>query len=548
MKEAYSKSDNAASIHGKIQRRLPSFDTLSDRNVQLVQDWLRDCVEHHDKCRLNRPFQWPTRLIDVGVGDGSSIPRLVVTMPSNQPEPYVALSHTWGQTSTSARFLITEVQSFEERVRGIPMQSLPQNFQDAIVVTQRWGIRYLWIDSLCIIQDSPSDWATEASRMHLVYAHAHLTIAAMSAASAHDGFLKRQQIPYAPVRVPYCLPDNAESHGFFYLVLREGHYALNEFDQDVEGSVWNTRGWTLQERILSRRVVHFTKGLLFFECRCCERAEDNRPLPATSFRTPWIDSVYTPGQDWQFSSRAGTELSYEIWYKIVQRYSMRNLTRGDDKLPALSGVAHEIAPLLKDQYLAGLWKDNLGYGLSWELRDSTQLTTFYRAPSWSWARYDGDVFFDLHGTINAHSKSIACFELLEATVEPAGADPMGAVASGWLKLRGMNHEISRIVGPETTSGDAHEIYRGNVRLGSGRLDLVDRSMTGPGLVAFLLRWVLYRTDRPGIYYPCCLLLQETGKNPYQYHRVGIMSMGDFSKELVESVGFDGYEEAEITII
>lgn len=138
-------------------------------------------------------------------------------------------------------------------------------------MTRALGLRYLWIDSLCIHQDSAEDWAAEDSQMDKIYKCAWVTLAATSASSSEDGFLNyllQDRI------FTMCLPSYSSDHSdltnpnaccIHARYMKQGN--SSRFEPDVDNTVWNSRGWTLQERHLSRRTIHFSKSQIFWECR-----------------------------------------------------------------------------------------------------------------------------------------------------------------------------------------------------------------------------------------------------------------------------------------
>lgn len=144
-------------------------DLACEENFTIAKDWIRDCSEQHDNemCPPIVPNDLPTRLVDVGVADGSEDPKLVVPLNGQKGE-YLALSHCWGPSTVKER-LLTKEATLKTRMKSIPISSMPANFHDATIITRRLGYRYLWIDSLCIIQDSKSDWETESSNMGNIY-------------------------------------------------------------------------------------------------------------------------------------------------------------------------------------------------------------------------------------------------------------------------------------------------------------------------------------------------------------------------------------------
>jgi hypothetical protein len=150
------------------------LSTLSEANLELVSKWISDCKSFHSKCRLDEPIWVPTRLLYVGESED---PRLIESVQEGIQEPYAALSHMWGDPSQLPP-LRTILSKYEDMKIGVSMWELSKNFSDAVIVTRQLGLRYIWIDSLCIIQDSPTDWQKEAIMMHKVYRHAEVTIVA----------------------------------------------------------------------------------------------------------------------------------------------------------------------------------------------------------------------------------------------------------------------------------------------------------------------------------------------------------------------------------
>ena len=140
-------------------------------------------------------------------------------------------------------------------MNGIPFSELPRTFQDAVHITRRLGIQYLWIDSLCIIQGDAEDWDRESKQMEQVYSSAYATISASCASGNDDGFLK-------PRISRECVMKTDVLAGSTVYLCR----AIDDFDNDVEKADINKRGWILQERALSRRTMYFTENQTYWEC------------------------------------------------------------------------------------------------------------------------------------------------------------------------------------------------------------------------------------------------------------------------------------------
>lgn len=142
----------------------------------MISTWIKDCHDDHPACKPSTSSgTLPTRVIDVGSPDGRTEPRLCDT--NGEPGDYIALSHCWGGRQP----LRTTKENICSMKTCIPWAKLPNTFQDAISVTRRLGIRYLWIDSLCIVQDDAQDWEREAAKMALIFEAAYITIAATAA-------------------------------------------------------------------------------------------------------------------------------------------------------------------------------------------------------------------------------------------------------------------------------------------------------------------------------------------------------------------------------
>jgi hypothetical protein len=194
----------------------------------------------------------PTRLLYVGDPDHDAL-RLYHT-EENDRVKYVALSHCWGLAPGEKPDFCTTDNNIKARLKGFSFSELPNTFRDAVRVTRELGIQYLWIDSLCIIQWNQKDWEHEAKRMEGVFASAYCTIAATSAINSKAGFLKRN------VSSEYVYAQDTLGQRFYVCT------DVDNFNKDVEKARLNTRAWVMQERVLSRRTIHFSANQIYFEC------------------------------------------------------------------------------------------------------------------------------------------------------------------------------------------------------------------------------------------------------------------------------------------
>ncbi|KAH7234651.1 heterokaryon incompatibility protein-domain-containing protein, partial [Fusarium redolens] len=262
---------------------------------------------------------------------------------------YVALSHCWGRNPV-VRTLRANIRDHKE---NIPWPSLSKTFQDAIIFTWRLGFHYLWIDSLCIIQDDPDDWAEQASRMAQVFSNAQLTIAASRAADGAGGcFTRYASEPFTLIK-----------HGLTRAPLLQ-------------------RAWVLQEQVLSPRLLHFACGELYWECVSHVACECRG----------WEQRAESLQSETRLRKAHG-RLDFEAYRTLVEQYMDLDITNDADRLPALSGITFGRP---HDEYLAGMWRSMLIESLHWSpSRRGAERRAYrpaiYRAPSWSWASIEGHI-------------------------------------------------------------------------------------------------------------------------------------------------------------
>jgi hypothetical protein len=245
-----------------IQVGKPWLADLKDGGLNdffsLAQNWLKDCDKSHEDCQARENHRIPTRLIDVG-NLQTPVLRLVETKHESILSPhYIALSHPWGNTDAYEPFVTLRKDDSEAGrdlprfTKSIPYDELPNTFKHAVYCTRNLNIRYLWIDSICIIQGMDGDFAHEAQTMEDVYSGAYCVVAASRASDQRDGFLgarpRRNFVTFQP--------ENP-----FYVC-----QVIDRFNEDVIEGPLNQRGWVLQERALARRTIYFTKNQTYFEC------------------------------------------------------------------------------------------------------------------------------------------------------------------------------------------------------------------------------------------------------------------------------------------
>jgi hypothetical protein len=378
----------------------------------------------------------PPRLIDVNLPE-----RDIVRLCSPEPtrlDNYAALSYCWGADQSIKTSLVT----LSTHEAGIPIQSLPQTLQDAIHVTRQLDIGFLWVDSLCIIQDSPEDLDKEIADMSHYFGNALVTLCAAAPKSCAEGFLGQKCDESRYVLGPFYFPMR---NPFGETI---GRIKLVEEDNASKEAI-DTRAWTLQEALLSSRLITFGSRQIRWSCQSAsygrleisglrKEVEFLKQKTADSRDSTLLSRIY---------SREVSTIPYPVhpwrvlvtWYSIVRAYKVRAISFPQDLLPAISGVAREFAaiiapPVRKDmpKYLAGLWNVEFPLQLLWSTFPSkAERPSVYRAPSWSWAALDGPVLrtYPLLGICTA--------ELVDCKVDHLNPQaPYGAVSGGSITLKG----------------------------------------------------------------------------------------------------------------
>lgn len=465
-----------------ITGRLPQ----KPNDVRVTQEWLSQCQKNHTKCKIvngvHSQIDRPLRLVNVGNRDGSEIPRLEEGQNCNGD--YLTLSYRWGDPSSITQTTKENVAQFKHK---LPIDSLSRIFQDAIEFTRLIDIKYIWIDSLCIVQDDPEEKATEVQRMAQIYEGSLLTLSASVTTSGDSALLIERQ-RFNVVEVPKFQSDTYNREQQFYVT----DQILSDFSDDVLNGVLGSRGWCFQERLLASRLLHFGRDQLHWEChegiwsesntkrqwydqlsspddgelRTVLQANISLSQPSGTVRfgptedgnteqfdAEWRKVISTPDQTSPPPSNDMKRNTYDAWYSAVSAYTYRQLTSPYDKLPALAGAATRFNRLINDIYAAGIWVNDLPQGLLWSRRafeavkvDSTiarrpgvggwgemsgDATQYWRgAPSWSWASVDGPVHWvrDRHGPVH-----IGPYAVL---TKPSGAEAYNGLEWGAIRVRG----------------------------------------------------------------------------------------------------------------
>ncbi|TGO83824.1 hypothetical protein BPOR_0588g00050 [Botrytis porri] len=377
---------------------------MSDAALAHASEWYRECLLKHTTCTapLASKCLMPTRLLRID--EDEKYVRLVVTKEeAAQDSRYSTLSHCWGN-SNILKLTVSNLEMFKA---GIPLVRLPKTFVEAVFIARKFSTPYIWIDSLCIIQDSEDDWQTESVSMENVYGNSSLNIMATASKNSHEGLSRSRD----PKVLELCPAVQSKWEG-----------AQNDLFYLIDENIWNKRlysgpllerGWVLQERVLSPRSLHFCDSELLWECRemaSCETYPAGLPRVCKQMN---------------FKSRP---LSGSDSYGRNQTY----LTKDSDKLVAVSALAKCTRASFGDVYVAGLWRYMFVDQLLWSGL-SISRPKDYRAPTWSWASVDG--FID---PASVHSNTKYHIEIDEVQVTPVSSvDDTGSILDGYFRAQGL---------------------------------------------------------------------------------------------------------------
>ncbi|KAK1690061.1 heterokaryon incompatibility protein [Colletotrichum godetiae] len=395
----YAKDGDPATSF--VYRRPLQRDVKSQKVFSAASRLYEECRKTHDQCRYGRDSVLPTRVIDVGTVQSPAMKLFVNDV--EEEGKYVALSYCWGGKQPGKLVKATLERMTEE----INMDDFEQTVRDAVVVTRKLGFRHLWVDAFCIIQDCVQDKEKEISEMALVYKNAAVMIAAGTAAKAQDGFLEMKGT-YLP-EAKFCIPM---SSGLGTVYLRSGtHIPKHAID---------TRGWVLQEFMLSSRMLFFSEYELLWQCKeielrgvTADGLEYLQPLESL----PWL----------AFNDEAGSIFGVQeeeqryIWMTVVEQYSRRLLGEADDRLNALKGITLELEGLWRDGNTFGLWKRWFIEQLTWSKKScdvdrDAERKRSNRAPCWSWASLNGRIRYT--GLLTTEFAKVRSMTLLEERTKP----------------------------------------------------------------------------------------------------------------------------------
>ena len=472
--------------------------------ISIIQQWFQDCESNHGNQCMPSVKEMPKRLIEVG--EAGRAPKLILGVEaSNQSRRYTTLSHCWGD-ELPIRTLKSNIQQFSYQ---IPPQLIPCTFRDAIAITQALAIQYLWIDALCIVQDSSEEWEQEAVRMKDVYSGSCLNIAASDVFGSEGGCFHRSSTAYVFV-------VNRTNNSELLVRLHPG-----DTRQMTRKTVLSSRAWVLQEQLLSHRMISCMASELHWECSEIYKSNSGAQFEVFTTNIRGVPSLY---------QNAANSQPDAIWRSWMQDFSERKITFCKDRLPALSGVIQYYQSITGDVPLLGLWKNSLLQDVLWvrlgqisaKALCDTQNTNL---PSWSWLSCPTRIAFDIWQitiTTTRRDQYVSdqdhCL-LIDCAVEWIGPSFASAVESAYIVLEGPTAETFIDVDKEAQQSDPPYLRLMDYSRCSPCTGQFDCGNVRPGRYTCLLirsRVHSQTNARRDIF-----LILEIISTSTEYHRVGI---------------------------
>jgi len=527
--------------------KCPPLDGFNDSTLAWVTSEMESCATSHEhSLQGGTSYHCPTRLLDIRQEPIRLVERWEVekkkdSSTNSSPIRYAALSYCWGDENQALRQPLSTRKNLAQRLIGIPEEELSPVLRDAIEVTRKLSIPYLWVDSLCILQGDRADWEQQSAKMDEIYAGAHCTIAALASDHCGQGFLRSGLLDSARdvVHVPFHSRRRPGTSGLFSLrnVPRDGntidhpdgpperverHYTM--FNQCLETSRWNSRGWTFQEDVMSTRMLVFGGSNAIF-LRCAETT----CFPCGERYVPLRINLH---------KKLNSHLD---WTRLAELYSLRHrgFTRPDDVLPALSGPAAYFSRktgIPPSEYVAGLWKESFCYDLLWRLehrptatRSLSDLVRRLRTsalPSWAWAGKGAVIWPILMRPPVAKDR-------FEVSTSVQGDNPFGEVTRGSARVTAsvarVPFDLKRV--KTDRDGDEEEAYKWRIP-GSHRIVYLDWEPEGDSVSRerLLLLLTAIKDDRHMQYrHFYGIVVVQTGGAPGTYYRVGQLDWVEHTK-------------------
>ncbi|KAM0342610.1 hypothetical protein ACHAPU_009337 [Fusarium lateritium] len=426
--------------------------TGSRQSFDIASKWMETCrgTSRHADCRRVYPDggpELPTRVLDL-----ASFPDPQLIDTGGIRSTYCALSYCWGNKEEN---LTTTRENVSRHKEGISMASLPMFIQEALLAARTLGYRYIWIDALCIIQDDPDDWDKEASKMKDVYANADLTLSSLVAKGCNEhlfqsrGPMTTRPIPFdiwmPKIERPRWDPEVIHQPAVYptLLINQTEHEGFSGGGDVSSRAPITSRGWVLQEQMLSTRILYFGSSYILWECLCttafdldpsqsitpsiggAARAQSREKYAIQRVVSPWDDDP--------------DELEYQpygLWQSLLTKYTERRLTNPSDRIPAFLAISESLEKAIGEEFIGGVWKgERLLESLSWNVEQADDGQP--KAPSWSWASVKQAIKFNCGNRFGHLEKSTSLADLISFDVQTNRSQSQ---ISGSITLKGTLHQ------------------------------------------------------------------------------------------------------------
>ncbi|KAK8249273.1 heterokaryon incompatibility protein-domain-containing protein [Phyllosticta capitalensis] len=422
------------------------------QSMKWAKGQIEGCLHRHNLCHT-RELANPTRLIDVDSGETGVKLRDYTSLPGSSLD-YAALSYCWGDYEPKC---MTTRNTIQRNMDYISWDLLPQTFRDAINFTRGLRLKYLWIDSICIIQKDDDDWCREAGKMFSVYKGAKVTLVALYGADSTAGLrettIKEESWVVANLQI---------GQSIIPLCIRSHHHLGNPDKGYFSGRLpLLNRAWTYQERTISPRTLFFDQGEVIYQCaseiRCeCGSATDfwentekdiiheKKILQQIGLTTSFLskESIQSHGSSAASDAKSTSGIQRKWKSYFASNYSHLKVTNPRDRLAAIGAIAEQYQQIRPgSRYLAGLWSDSLLEDLIWKPDAASKglrvpscfrmdLGRPYNLPTWSWASFHGTI--DFFSPMNTEPLA----QVVEANCVYAKENRFGVLQKSKLVLRG----------------------------------------------------------------------------------------------------------------
>ena len=378
-------------------------------DLDWVKEWMRICKsDHAGACEKgdidSGPKTSKVRFVDV-------VQRCVATIEQVRlsEHEYMALSYVWGGPQKVA--LVRSNQAQLAEAGSLAAGSLPQTIEDSMLLAKSLGFRHLWIDALCIVQDDNGDKMVQIGQMSRIYGFSSLTVIAATAKNANGGLpglrpgtrsLEQQEIVIYPK-----LTDHDAGKSPAPLSLMTTLYPLfNQNEHYLEHTPWNDRGWRMQERVMSRRVLVFMPDQVHWICRestfCEESYFENDAIRFNRFHAAAMEPTLSRSFRNFFEADDEELRFWTTFNNLVASYTRRNFTYPGDVFDGFLCILEGLSTLAKSEFSWGLPRSHFEQGMLWTSFNGstrrtetstlpmTSLQVRISFPSWSWMGWIGD--------------------------------------------------------------------------------------------------------------------------------------------------------------